>query len=211
MIGDNDRNLIIKEFQKLKDPVTIINFTQRLECQFCQPTEMLLREVAATSDSINLEIHNFIEEKSLAGQYKIDKIPATIILGEKDYGIRFYGIPSGYEFSSLIEAIIDVSTGKTDLTKESKEKLLQIKNPVHIQVFVTPTCPYCQTAVRTAHKMAVESEKITADMIEVTEFPHLGQKYSVMAVPKTVINDRVNFEGAIPEDQFIDRVAEALA
>ncbi|RKX70982.1 glutaredoxin [candidate division WOR-3 bacterium] len=209
MFSDEDRRIIIGRFERLEDPVTIINFTQRLECQFCQPTEELLTELAALSDRIQLKIHNFVEDKELAETYRIDKIPATVILGEKDFGVRFFGIPSGYEFSSLIDAIVDVSRKRTDLSDDTREKLSGLNRPVHIQVFVTPTCPYCQMAVRLGHQLAIESDWITADMVEVTEFPHLGQKYQVMAVPKIVINDRISFEGALPEDQFVAKVIEA--
>jgi glutaredoxin-like protein len=84
-----------------------------------------------------------------------------------------------------------------------------ISKPLHIQVFVTPTCPYCPKAVRTAHQLAIENPNITADMVESIEFPHLANRYSVMAVPKTVINDKIEFVGALPEEQFIDYVLKA--
>jgi len=209
MLIEDDRKKIKERFEKLRGDVTILNFTQKLECRFCQPTEEILEELSALSDRIKLEIHNFIEDKTLAEKFKVDKIPATIILGVKDYGVRFYGIPSGYEFSSLIDAIIDVGNGKTDLREETKKKLSELKTPTHIQVFVTPTCPYCQTAVRIGHKMAVETDLICSDMVEATEFPHLAHKYNVTAVPKTVINDRIFFEGAVPEEQFVEKVIEA--
>jgi glutaredoxin len=79
-----------------------------------------------------------------------------------------------------------------------------------MQVFVTPTCPYCPQAVLLAHKMALESDLVTADMVEATEFPHLSMKYSVMGVPRTVINETVHMEGAAPEPLLLAKVQEAV-
>ncbi len=195
---------------KLKDEVKIIVFSQEFECEYCKETRQLMKEVADLSDKISVEIYDFGKERDLAEKYGVDKIPAIVLLGKKDYGVRYFGLPSGYEFTTLIQDIIDVSEGATDLSSETKEKLMKIDKPVHIQVFVTPTCPYCPRAVRTAHQLAVESEWIRGDMIESIEFPHLAQKYAVMAVPKVVINEKTSFEGAMPEEYFVERIFHAL-
>jgi len=121
------------------EPVKLLFFTQTIACQFCRETEQLLREVAALSDKITLQVYNFVTDKAVADQYGIDKIPATVVMGAADYGIRFYGIPSGYEFTSLIEDIVDVSRGKSGLSAKTLELLQAIKDPVHVQVFITPT------------------------------------------------------------------------
>ena len=131
---------------------------------------------------------------------------ATVIQAEKDSGIRFYGIPSGYEFTSLLEDIIDVSKGDSGLSEASKALVKEIKQPVHLQVFVTPTCPHCPPAVRLAHKLALENEFVTADMVEATEFPHLAVKYNVRGVPRTMLDDDTAIEGSLPEPAFIKKI-----
>jgi glutaredoxin-like protein len=205
----------------LENKVTILHFTQepsRLvlpdylksqDCFFCKETKQLLEEVKGLSDKIELVIYDFIADKEKAAEYGIDKIPGTAIMGEKDYGIRFYGIPSGYEYTSLIEAITDVSRRRTELSQPTREALKAIDKAVHIQVFVTPTCPYCTTAVRLGHQLAMESSWIKADMVESTEFPHLANKFKVYGVPKTVVNETVTFEGAVPEEEFLAQVLKA--
>ena len=82
--------------------------------------------------------------------------------------------------------------------------------PALIQVFVTPTCPYCPQAVNLAHRLAVENDLITADMVEVTEFPHLATKYHVMGVPRTVISDMIHFDGAVPEQQIVREFSKLI-
>jgi glutaredoxin-like protein len=216
LISDKDAEVLRREFEaRLANPVRLLMFTQTLECQFCKEARQIVEEVASLSDRITAEIHNFVLDKAVADLYAVDKIPAIAIMRvedgqSKDYGIRFYGMPSGYEFASLIEDIIDVSVGQTGLKAKTKEKLAAIKEPVHLQVFVTPTCPYCPQAVRLAHQFAIENEFIRADMIEAIEFPHLANKYGVRGVPQTVINESVHQEGAVPEPMMLARLLEAL-
>lgn len=205
----------------LEKPVTLILFTQeprRLvvpdylkgqECRFCKETRQLVKEVSSLSDKIILDIYDFEADKEKVSTYHIDKIPAVAVQGEKDSGIRFFGIPSGYEYTSLIEAIVDVSKGRTDLSQKTKEALRNLNRNIHVQVFVSPTCPYCHLAVRLAHQFALESDWIRADMVESTEFPYLAQKYSVLGVPKTIFNEEVSLDGAVPEDQFLEGLLKA--
>jgi thioredoxin len=209
-LKEEDRRVIREELSNMVDDVEIVHFTQKFECQFCKETEALLNELAELSPKLHLKVYNFIEDKDKVKEFGIDKIPATIIKDQKkDYGIKYYGIPSGYEFSSLLNDIIMVSTKEVILQDTTKERLSHITSTVHIQVFVTPTCPYCPRAVELAHKMAFINDNILGDMIEVSEFPHLGQRYKVMGVPKTVINNQIEFEGAVPEKVFLNYVIEA--
>ncbi len=205
---------VIKElkevFDGLQKEVTLKYFTQSMECQFCKDTRELLEEVAELTGKIKMEIYDFVEDKEEAEKYKIDKIPATVIMDEKDYGIRLYGIPGGYEFGSLVEAIKLVSTGETMLSDEGKKFLDGLEKDVHLQVFVTPTCPYCPPAVVLAHHMAYYSPKVTGDMVEASEFPQLSVKYNVMGVPRTVINETEFQEGSAPENMIIDKIKATL-
>lgn len=211
LIRDEDKETIRKEFaEHLVGPVRLVMFTQEFECQFCAETRQIVEELAALSDKVTAEIYDFIADKDKAAEYGIDKIPAIAIIGEKDYGIRFYGIPSGYEFTSLFEDIIDVSRGDSGLLEPTKKALTQLKEPVHIQVFVTPTCPYCPMAVRLAHRLAMESDLVQADMVEAMEFPHLAVKYQVQGVPRSVINETIHQEGAAPEPLFVMNMMQGL-
>jgi len=210
-LSERDKSEIREMFKELVHPVKIINFTQTLECTYCRETRQILEEVAELSDKIQLEVLNHMENKEKADAYGIEnQIPAIIIEGEKDYGIRYYGIPSGYEFSTLLEDIIMVSKRDSGLKPATKSALATLVKPVHIKVFVTPTCPYCPSAAITAHKMAFESDMIKAEVFESIEFPFLAQKYGVYGVPKVVINEKVSFEGALPEEMFLDYVLKAV-
>ncbi len=211
LLSEKDRQFLKDHLAKsLEKPVKLVLFTQTIACQFCRETELVLREVEGLSDKISLEVYNLVTDKEVADGYCIDKIPATVVMSDVDYGVRFYGIPSGYEFTSLIEDIVAVSTGASDLNLETLKALEQIQGDVHIQVFATPTCPYCPAAVRLAHSLAIASPRIRADMIEAIEFPHLANKYAVQGVPKTVINESTGLDGIVPEPIMVAYVLKAL-
>jgi len=200
------------QFEKLSKNVKLVFFTQELECQYCRETKALLTELTEVTDKLSLEVKNFVIDKETAALHSVDKIPATVLLDEngKDYGIRFFGIPSGYEFASLIEAIKLLGTGITGFSEEIENEIKKIDHEIHMQVFVTPTCPYCPQAVVNAHRFSYLNDKIKGDMIEATEFPHLSQKYNVRGVPRTVINEETYIEGAATEQMVLQKVKEAL-
>src|SRR5512136_1674001 len=217
LLNDNIQKQIREAFAALTGPVKIVMFTQGEnvpECETCADTRQLLAEVSALSDKITLEVHDFVAEAKLAEQYHIDKIPAVAILSggdsPKDYGIRLYGVPAGYEFSTLIEDIRMVSQQKSTLNARTRSELQKLTQPVNIQVFVTPTCPYCPRAVVLAHQLALASEFITASMVEANEFPHLSNKYHVYGVPRTVIEDVIHIEGAVPEAMLVNELMKVL-
>lgn len=139
LISDRDRPKVQGLLAGLTGPVKLVNFTQELACEYCRETEQLVHEVAGLSDRISAEVYNFQIDKDQVAKYRIDKIPAIVVEGARDYGIRFYGIPLGYEFISLVGAIQDVSRGATGLTAETRTALSGLTKPLHLQVYVTPT------------------------------------------------------------------------
>ena len=207
LIPDDKKEVLRNDLkERMVDPVKIVMFTQEVECRFCSDTRQLVQEIATLNDKINVEVYDFMVDAAKAQELKIEKIPALAIIGKKDYGVRIYGIPYGYELQTLIAAVVGVSTSKTDLSDKTKAILADVKAPVHIQVFVTLTCPHCPVAASIAHKLAIESDMITADVIDSSEFATLAQKYSVIGVPKIVINEKVDFVGAFSEDLFAEHV-----
>lgn len=211
LVQQKEREFLGKEFgTKLVNDVRLVVFTQDMPCQFCRETVEVCKELSDISPKIKVEIYDFVRDQIKAKEFQIDKIPAIAVIGAKDYGVRFYGIPSGYEFASLVGALTDVSRGESGLSQKSKDALRDLDQMVRIQVFVTPTCPYCPAAVRLAHRLAIESDMIWAEMVEANEFVHLAQKYAVMGVPKAIINEKVEVTGAVPEDALVAQVLAAV-
>ncbi|MFX1284586.1 MAG: thioredoxin family protein [Promethearchaeota archaeon] len=214
-------------FDGLTSDVTLHMFTNKNHCLLCNETLDLTEQIASQSDKIKLDHCECSLDNEKAQTWQITRHPAIAIEGKGKGMIRFFGIPSGYEFGSLIESIIMSGSDKeSDLDPELIEEIEKIDQPVHLQVFVTPTCPYCPRAVLTAFKFAMLNENITADMIEATEFHELSMKYQVQGVPKTIINDdwieedddgeifkypKWSVVGAVHEKTLLDKVKEALA
>jgi len=198
MINEKDRAELKLILADLKSPVRLLLFTQKSACPACARQEELLRELCALTDILKLEVHDMVLDGDTALNYRIDRTPATAVVGARDHGIRFYGLTGGYEFSSLLEAIIMVSAGRTNLDPQLEALVKKIEKPVHLQVMTTLTCQYCPAMVHVAQQFAYVNEHISADMVEAAEFPELTRKHQVTGVPKTIINGTHSFEGALP-------------
>ncbi|MCX8174505.1 MAG: thioredoxin family protein [Thermoplasmata archaeon] len=209
LITDKDKETIKKEFGNLKANVKMLVFTTDDGCEHCKIILEIAKEVQTLSEKIKVESYDIGRNKDVAEKYGIDKTPALVLESGGRRAV-FYGIPAGYEFTTLIEDIIEISNEKPELYERTRDMLRQVDKDVHIMVFVTPTCPYCPAAVRVAHKFAFENSKIRAEMIEASEFPELAEKHGVFSVPKVVINNEVEFEGALPEEQFAEHVLLAI-
>lgn len=207
-----------KNLQESSSGVQLLIFVPKAEeCEYCEPLKQLATELVAISKG-KVSTRSLILEdsKELADKYNVRRAPATVVTLQGDGSgpaLKFYGLPSGYEFTALLNDIADVANSHpSSLSSSTIDQAKKVKSKVHIQVFVTPTCPYCPKAVRTAHQLSMANpEMIDSEMIESMEFPELSERYSVMAVPKIVINENVEFEGALPEQMFLSKIEEALS
>ena len=139
MLSDTDVAEIRERLDEMTGPVKLVHFTRELDLQYGPQAKQLLEELTQMSDKLTLETYDFLADKEKTAEYAIDKVPATAIRNGKDYGIRFFGLPAGYEFAALLDAILAVSKGDSGLNSESREKLAQLTQPLHLQVFTTPT------------------------------------------------------------------------
>jgi glutaredoxin-like protein len=210
MIDDKTKAQAKEMLGELDKKVKLVTFTQEIECMYCHENVELMKDIAGLNNKVSVEVHDFLKSKDIVERYGIDKIPAVAVVTENDYGVRFFGVPSGYEFVSLLEAVKLVSTGDHGLSQSTVDSISKLDKPVHIQVYVTPTCPYCPRSVVLAHRLAYVSEHITGDMVEAIEFPHLANKYGVMGVPRSVINESTYIEGAVPESAYVKQMLTAL-
>lgn len=212
LLSEQDRQTVRGHLAVIEEPVRLLLFTQT----FGAPDTVLiakqvLDEIVSLCDLLTLEEVNFVLEQDRARQYGVEQIPTIVLLkGDQDTRIRFLGAPAGYEFMSLIEAVILAGTNDSGLTPDSRALVAEhVTAPIDIQVFVTPTCPHCPRAVTLAHRLAVESPLITASCVEATEFMDLSRKFRVTGVPKTIVNGSIEILGALPEAQFVRTVVGA--
>jgi glutaredoxin-like protein len=215
LLNDDVIGQVRDAFQDLKEPVQVLFFSGE-DCEYCDDTRQLVEEVTALSDTVSLETLDLDQDPELAARYQVDKAPGLVIAGREgdqvvDYGIRYAGIPSGHEFSSLIQDLLLVSQREAGLSPETNQFLESLEEPVHLQVFVTPTCPYCPSAVILAHRFALASEMVQAEMVESSEFQDLVLKYKVSGVPDTSINHGAGrVVGAVPEAELVSEIQKVI-
>ena len=212
IIPDKDRDSLKRELRKdLKNDVTIKLFSQGSslltipgrECRYCPQTQQRMEELTSLSPKLHLEVVDVYSQAEERQKYGIEQIPAIVLGDNSDGRLKFYGLPAGLEFPTIVAG--------------SRRKLKKVSKPVHIRVFVTPSCGYCPGVARIAHAIALENSNVTADVIEVEEFPAMAQTYQVRGVPKTVITQesklgvlpKAQLVGAVSEEEFVDKVVEA--
>ena len=140
ILQTRDEEAVRKEFERIGGPVKLVVFSQELAAaDLCRQNEMLVKEVAALNEQISVEVLNLAIDRDRAAAYGVDQVPAIVVEGARDYGIRFFGIPSGYEFSNLIDSIIVASSGEVGLSDATKAALAGLTGDVDIKVFSTPT------------------------------------------------------------------------
>merc|ERR1711879_111512 len=188
-------------FADMKNPITIAVFTKEGECNTCEETVAFMAEIEALSDKISLKKCDIEKDVKLAEAYDIQMVPSIVLLDKDDkfVGIKFNGIPAGHEINSFIPALLEVSGSGERLPDSFGEKINALQKPVNIKVFVTLSCPHCAGAVQKAHKLALESPMINAEMIEAQTFGEISNKFNVSSVPKIVINDQYEFVGNQPK------------
>ncbi len=210
-IDDGARAELEPALGALARPVRLVMFTQEHACGPCREQRQLLEELAGLSGRITLEVHDLLADAALARSYRVSRVPVTAVVADQDPGIRFVGVTLGYEFGSLIQAITMVASGDSGLEPELERWASLITEPLHLEVMVTLTCPYCPRMVHLAHQLAIANPLIFSEMVDAAEFPDLAQRYRVSGVPRTVINERPAFEGALPAADAILEILKAAS
>ena len=210
LLSSDDSKQVSKLFEVLETDVNVSFYTQKIDCPTCPDTEMILKELDALSDRLKISFLNPVTDREKAEQDGINRVPAILVSDGTHSRVKFYGAPSGYEFSSLLTCIVDAGGTEQPLTKDTTNFLDGLENDLNIQVFVTPTCPHCPGAAVLANRMASYSDKVYSTVIEANEFPELSSEFRVQGVPRTVINENLYAEGSVPESMMIQALQKAL-
>lgn len=218
-LDDKTRDQVREALEPVHNEVELLVFTGgrvfvpgQDEQGHVSETLALLREVAELSDKVDVSERPYLGDEE-ASRLGVVSAP-TILFREKgsDRGnIRFMGLPSGYEFATVIEAILMLGKGESGLGDSSREKLAAIAKPLKAQVFVTPTCPYCPQAVLSSFRLAYHNPNIVAIGVEASEFPSLAQRYRISGVPDSVIQGETTERllGGQPDHAFVDAFLKA--
>jgi glutaredoxin-like protein len=204
LLGDDDTQYLRESFATLSADVTVTVVTReksKLVLVGAPPSDaaedataevvQIVDEVAAAgAPKVKVERVDVATEAARADALGVQRTPALLFASPAAKGrLRYYGLPAGYEMSTLIAALLDLGSGEPMVPPEIEQLLSEMTAPVHIQVFVTPSCPHCPAMARAAYQLAMSSERISADVIEVQEFPDVAERYQIRGVPMTVVNE----------------------
>jgi len=198
VVSNEIKNQLMEKFRSLKDEVIIRLYAN--ETRESEIAEKLISEIS--------ELHPLIKFEKEKGEIA----PVIVITDGKEYGerIKYMGVPVEYEFSTFIDDIIRVSRKSVNLRGSTIKFVKSVEKPMKIEVFVTPSCAYCPHMVKLAHQFAQLNENIEAIGIDAIMFPNLAEKWNVMSVPFTVINEKEGFVGALGEEKVMNKIMEIL-
>ena len=198
LIDPKTRDQLKGILDQIPSKVRILFFKKEGDCPTCPQQLQLLREMASLSEKLELDIRDYVVNGEEALRLRVERVPATLVVGERDSGFRYYGLTAGYEFTSLLEAIVMASTMNPALEPELEEAVKSLSSSVNLKIFVTVTCPFCPKLVRVASQFSFVNPNIRLEIIEAAEFPQLAGRYNVSGVPRTVVNESNSFDGAVP-------------
>lgn len=207
LLGTREQQYVRDRLAGMPRPVKMVLFTDGTDSEWSHYTEVLGTELMDTVPELSLIVRHHTDPAARA--FQVDNTPAmALVPGEDDgdlptNGIRFFGFPGGYEFDSLLEAIRRVSTADPGVSGDLLQYVVGLQEPLHLQVFVTQSCPYCPRMVQLAHRLALASPMVRGDMIDASEFPALSDRFGVQGVPMTIINSKGSVVGAVPEHRLL--------
>jgi len=217
LIDDESKKMLKERFDKeLAGDIEVIVFSNKTgatpeQAEYVEFTRNLFTELSEVSPRIILKEEALLDPK--AAGYGLTTNPSVMIGENKGYKIVFNGAPAGYEVMSVIETVILASKGQSGLSAENESKISASTGSAKVQVFVTPSCPYCSSAVVLSHRIAIASGgRITSECVEAEENTALAMEYNVSAVPQQVINaDKTSITvGVQAESTFVDQVIKNL-
>lgn len=209
LLREKDCEFVLSLLEALRRPVHLLLFMVSRDDEYSSITGELLRELVALHGLLSLEVFDMVADADLAAELGVDMAPAILVLDAERsaYGIRFYGLPGGYTFGALLEALLMVGGGTAVSVQLKTQAFLdQLLRPVLLQVLVTATDPVCPLAAALAYRLACASPQIIAEAIETRAFPQLAQHYAAWEAPTTIVNEHLVIAGALSEAELISHL-----
>lgn len=210
LIDKRTRQEVARRLSELRRPVRLTLYVDgsispgAVACVTCSEARELVTTIAEqVPEKILLDIREAAPNGGIEGLPWVTVAPA----GESAR-IAFQGLTSGFEFSSLIDAIERAGGSGPGFGAEVQHRLDAVTGEIQITVFVTPSCPYCPSAASLANRMALASPRVQARTVEANEFPELSLRFGVRGVPHTTVNGGRSFVGALPELSFVEKVLD---
>lgn len=199
------KQLSNKFSSELKGNVKLLLFGQENDCTFCRELEEFTEEIASLSDKLSHESYPLSSPERT--KHGVERAPSLVVFSEENNtSATFCGVPGNHFFLTFIEDIVDASRGSPRISGDLLEKAKSIDFPVKLMVFVSQSCPYCPPAVKAAHDISLANPMVKAEMVDTALFRQLAQKFMVMGVPRTIINNKSQVAGAQPLSELLSQV-----
>lgn len=210
MISEADRGALERKFSLgMKDEVTIELFVDGGTVLSKQLSE-LANALSGLNDKIKVSVREAQDGKDQRFKdLRLEHWPVMILTKGDSSRIRYYGLPIGYELPAITDAIVELSMARTPLSPKARSMLSTVRRKANIKVFVLTTCPFCPTVARHAFRAAIESPRVTSEVIDSQMFPDLAARHSVMGVPKIILNDNLDITGAVTDVEFFDKLRDS--
>jgi len=210
MISEADRAALERKFSLgMKDEVTIELFVDGGIAMSKQLSE-LANALGDLNDKIKVSVRETLDGKDQRlKDLRLENWPVLVLTKGDSSRIRYYGLPIGYELPAITDAIVELSMAKTPLSPKARGMLSTVRRKANIKVFVLTTCPFCPTVARHAFRAAIESPRVTSEVIDSQMFPDLATRHSVMGVPKIILNDNLDITGAVTDVEFFEKLRDS--
>jgi len=210
MLSEGDRASLERKFaQRMKDDITILLIADEGSATAKELIDFA-NALSQITPKIKVDIQPADGGKNLRmRELHIEHWPCLVLVKGDFVRIRYYGIPAGYELPSLIDAIVELSSNSTPLSQKAKSALATVRRRANIKIFILTTCQFCPTVARHGYRGAIESPKVTTEIIDSRMFPDLATRHSVMGVPKIILNDNLDITGAITDVEFFDKLRDS--
>ncbi len=167
---------------------------------FVQAARQVMRAFRELTDKIIFREFDLTHE--YARKWEVDRSPTLLIAPER-FSIRWLGAPMGEESKTLLETLLIVGMGDSGLGAQAMAVLRKIDSPRTVQVFVSPSCPYCpQEAVNAVRAAVARPEVVAVTLVDIQCNPDLADRYHAQSVPQTYANDVLVGRGARSEELF---------
>lgn len=210
MIGEGDRIAFQRKFaSSMKDDVTLLVF---IDDAFSGSKDLVdvANTLASFSPKIKVQVEKVENGKNQRmSDLRIQNFPVMVVMKSDFSRIRYYGIPAGYEIPPITDAIVELSNSHANLSPKARSIMETVRRKANIKIFVLTTCVFCPIVARHAYRAAIESPRVTTEIIDSQLFPDLAQRHSVMGVPKIILNDNTDITGAIQEAEFFGKLKDS--
>jgi glutaredoxin-like protein len=210
MLGEGDRIALSRKFGLgMKEEVTLLVFVDE-SIAASKDLIDLANTLTRFSPKIKVQVEKVENGKNQRmSDLRIENYPVLVVSKGDFFRIRYYGIPAGHEVPPITDAIVELSNSHANLAPNSKSIMATVRRKANIKIFVLTTCVYCPIVARHAYRAAIESSKVTTEVIDSQLFPDLAMRHSVMGVPKIILNDNTDITGAIQEAEFFGKLKDS--